>query len=235
MAYLRLLLVCVLMVIITAIVQPSIQEEIKITIGQLSSCDHDVKGEVIAVNKRQIIIKGLHYDGKGPGAYFTAMKKPALKVQPAGDVGDKFVIIPDKEAVDKACEVFSYGMAISGKDVKLDLPEDLTSYETIGIYCHQYCNNFGHVNVTGDFSALAEPKEGEWTMPSDCKPLSHHFKHSADKSKNCADEKNIKNADLHHCDLPTPMKVPTTSGATQFHPSMAIVVAGMGIFGLMKL
>ncbi|CAL8103502.1 unnamed protein product [Orchesella dallaii] len=216
--------VCVLM-LITAFVQPSVQDEVKI--GQLSSCGHDLRGEVIAVNKRQIIIKGFHYDGKGPGAYFTAMKKPALKIQPSGEIGDKFVVIPYKEAGgDKECEVISYGMAISGKDIKLDLPEDISTYETIGVYCHQYCNNFGHVKVTGDFTVLAESPDGDWFQPSRCGPLSPHFKHPANQSLDCAKEKNLKNANLIICDATA-----SGGGATQFYRSVFGVIIGMAITG----
>ncbi|ODM97336.1 Protein Skeletor, isoforms B/C [Orchesella cincta] len=207
--------ICMLILISTTLmVQPSVQQ---LSLGNLSSCGHDLEGEVVATSKKQIIIKGFKYDGKGPGSYFTAMKKGAKKVQPNADMDD-IVIIPYKgaEAPATPCDVISWQKAIDGKDIQLDLPDEISMYETIGVYCHQYCNNFGHIVIKGNLSSLPNAT-ANYTAPPDCAPLTSHFKHAAEKNLNCTEDKNAKNVKLDACDPPKRPAQPHSKPPTDIH------------------
>ncbi|CAL8103505.1 unnamed protein product [Orchesella dallaii] len=213
--------------IIVLVVEPSLQDDMMI--GDLSSCGHDLKGTVWATNKRQIVIKGFHYDGKGPGTYFTAMKKGQTKIHPQGD---NFVLIPHTGATDP-CDVVSWGKAITGENIMLDLPVDIGDLETIGVYCHQFCANFGHIQIPKDLSALPDPAT-DVTVPSICTPKDH-FKKPASDGLNCAEEKNLKNTKMDACDPPkTGDKTGDKSGAVQFQPNFLMSIAAAVFFGLIS-
>ncbi|ODM90401.1 Protein Skeletor, isoforms D/E, partial [Orchesella cincta] len=124
------------------------------SLGQLPTCGHALKGEVFVKNEREVIIKGFHYDGSGPAAWFHAMKKGAM-----GGIytaGDWYYTLPFPGG---SCDRVKGEVYTGNKDITLILPVSIKELETIGMLCYQYCHNFGHVSIPHDLDVPAAPAD----------------------------------------------------------------------------
>jgi len=146
---------------LVAFEQPSGVSAAEVPVGKLTECAHEVKGEVVAIHKKEILIKGFGVD-PGPGTWFHAQLKgqPAISNNP-----DTFDTIPYPGATDCG----RIAAKVEPGDVKLALPRDITEYESIGVFCHVGCANFGSVKI-GDLAGLEDPP-GDFKAPTACKPL----------------------------------------------------------------
>jgi len=102
----------------------------------LTSFAHGVRsGSVIIKDTRTILIKGLHYDGAGPDAYFwvgTGSKPHAGGRKIPNELGSMDVL-----------------GGYTGQDVELILPADLTvnDIDWLSMWCVAFKENFGHVMI----------------------------------------------------------------------------------------
>ncbi len=47
----------------------------------------------------------------------------------------------------------------SGTNITLILPRSIKDFETIGVFCYQYCHNFGHVHIPKDLIVGEAPAD----------------------------------------------------------------------------
>ena len=132
-----------------------------IPLGSVYECAHDFKGEVFVKNDREIIIKGFHYDGRGPAAWFHGQLKGSKGVYTSDP--DKYMTLPYP---DGTCDRLQVGRRYRNKEITLILPVSIKKFQTIGILCYQYCHNFGHVIIPEDLKVPAAPA---WLpLPKEC-------------------------------------------------------------------
>ncbi|XP_068237883.1 protein Skeletor, isoforms B/C isoform X1 [Palaemon carinicauda] len=104
-------------------------------IGPLSELQHQVKGEVYAVDSRTLHIRGFSYDGTAPDAFFYAGS--------SGRPSDAGFIIPDENGGVKPLGRYR------NKDVTLTLPDGKTFKDIrwISIWCRAFAIDFGSIAV----------------------------------------------------------------------------------------
>ncbi|ODN04427.1 Protein Skeletor, isoforms B/C [Orchesella cincta] len=101
------------------------------------------------------------------------------KVQRLGSMdscaGSKGVYTSDSNFVtlpypDDSCDRLKPGKRYTDEDVTLILPMSINLFETIGIFCYQYCHNFGHIRIPNDLNVPAAPSSllavGNCTKPN---------------------------------------------------------------------
>jgi len=114
----------------------------EVPVGNFYNCANEVRGEVFAVNSKEIKIKNFH-TGTGPATWFYALKKDG---KAAGVfVADNANYIP--LSLKTPCEALAPMGDITMDEVTLKLPGEITEYAAIGLYCHAACKNFGHVLI----------------------------------------------------------------------------------------
>ncbi|ODM90402.1 Protein Skeletor, isoforms D/E [Orchesella cincta] len=127
---------------------------VEISLGTLPNCAHKLGGEVFVKNEREVIIKGFHYDGKGPAAWFHAMRRGTTGGIYNSD-DSYFYTLPDNHG---SCFNVN-GYPFIGEDITLILPVSIKELETIGMLCYRFCQNFGYVNVPHDLDVPAAPDD----------------------------------------------------------------------------
>jgi len=132
-------------------VSPSLQDD-GTNIGSLYQCAHGLRGVVYVKNDREVLIKGLNYDGKGPAAWFHGQKLNSTGVYTSDK--DSFMTLPFPG---DSCDRLKPGKSYEDEDVTLILPVSIKQFETIGIFCYQYCHNFGHIRIPKDLNVPAAP------------------------------------------------------------------------------
>ncbi|CAM1318131.1 Uncharacterised protein PB.6629, partial [Pycnogonum litorale] len=115
-------------------------------IGTFTNYAHRIKGDVYAMDNKNIFIKGFGYDGEGPAAYFwggSSSKPDSTGVKIMDENGSGSSLQP-------------YG----DKDITLTLPPSLTvnTMTWISVWCEDFRVNFGDVYIPAGFEAPA-PKE----------------------------------------------------------------------------
>ncbi|CAL8103499.1 unnamed protein product [Orchesella dallaii] len=140
------------MILLTAVSVPSSLQDEGTKIGSLYQCAHDLRGEVFVKNDREILIRGLNYDGKGPAAWFHGQKLNSTGVYTSDK--DNFMTLPYPG---DSCDRLKPGKAYKDEDVTLILPVSIKQFETIGVFCYQYCHNFGHIRIPKDLNVPAAP------------------------------------------------------------------------------
>jgi len=113
---------------------------------------HNVKGRVYAVNEDTIYIKGFHYDGAGPDAFFWAGSTPLPNA--------KGFIIPDE--LGRTIKLSPY----KDQNVLLKLPggRKLKDIRWLAVWCRKFTANFGHVDIPFDLDPPTELNLGR--LPS---------------------------------------------------------------------
>ncbi|XP_063869693.1 protein Skeletor, isoforms B/C-like isoform X2 [Scylla paramamosain] len=103
-------------------------------------------GNITILDARTFYIPNLHYDGKGPDAYFWVGK--GTDPDPMGHK------IPNEMG---SLDVLR---AYEGEDIELQLPENLTVYDIdyLAVWCVAYKHNFGHVQIP--------PADDLWVPPA---------------------------------------------------------------------
>ncbi|XP_065335104.1 protein Skeletor, isoforms B/C-like [Cloeon dipterum] len=119
---------------------------------EFSRLAHDLRsGNVTILDARTFLIPDLHYDGKGPDAYFmvgTGSKPHGKGTKVPNELGDLNVL-----------------RAYRGQTIAIQLPENLTVYniDWLVMWCIQYKHNFGYVTIPKDLNvppALGQNKIG---------------------------------------------------------------------------
>ncbi|ODM88726.1 Protein Skeletor, isoforms D/E [Orchesella cincta] len=124
------------------------------SLGKLPTCAHNLQGEVFVKNEREIIIKGFHYDGGGPAAWFHAMRRGTTGgIYTSHD--SYYYTLPDNHG---SCGNV-HGHSFQGEEITLTLPVSIKELETIGMLCYGFCHNFGYVNVPHDLDVPAAPAD----------------------------------------------------------------------------
>lgn len=118
-------------------------------IGKLNRRDHNVSGDVYAVDEQTLFIKNFNYDGLAPDAYFWSSVTSA---QP-GPTADGF-IVPDEKGSTKPLERYT------DKDIVLRLPEGKTLREInwLSIWSRHNKQNSGEIYI-GKQSIIPRPLE----------------------------------------------------------------------------
>jgi len=146
---------------LVAFEQPSGVSAAEVPVGTLQNCAHEVKGEVVAINKKEIMIKGFGVE-PGPGTWFHAQLKGQEYI--SNNPGT-FDTIPYPGPTDCG----RIATKVEPADIKLALPKDITEYVSIGLFCHVGCANFGSVKI-GDLAGLEDPP-ATFTAPAACTAL----------------------------------------------------------------
>lgn len=106
-------------------------------IGKLNRRDHNVSGDVYAVDEQTLFIRAFNYDGLAPDAYFWSSVSSA---QPAAADG---FIVPDEKGSTKPLERYV------DKDIVLRLPEGKTLREInwLCVWSRQRRENSGEIMI----------------------------------------------------------------------------------------
>lgn len=118
-------------------------------IGRLNRRDHNVSGEVFAVDEQTLFIKNFNYDGLAPDAYFwSSVSAP----QPSAVDG---FIVPDEKGSTKPLERYQ------DKDVVLRLPEGRTLREInwLSVWSRQTKQNLGEIMIPRQQLVIPRPLE----------------------------------------------------------------------------
>lgn len=67
-----------------------------------------------------------------------------------------FVTLPYPDA---SCNRLKVGKRYTDENITLTLPRSIKDFETIGIYCYQYCHNFGHIVIPADLTVPPAPSD----------------------------------------------------------------------------
>ncbi|GLJ59614.1 hypothetical protein SUGI_1515880 [Cryptomeria japonica] len=118
-------------------------------IGKLNKRDHNVSGEVFAVDEQTLFIKNFNYDGLAPDAYFWSSVSAS---QPAALEG---FIVPDEKGSTKPLERYA------DKDVVLRLPEGRTLREInwLSVWSRQTKQNLGEILIPRQQLVIPRPLE----------------------------------------------------------------------------
>lgn len=144
------------------------------SIGSMYQCAHDFRGEVFVKNDREIIIKGMNYDGKGPAAWFHGQLKGSKGIY---TTDGNFTTLPYPRS---SCDRLKPGRRYTDEDVTLILPRSIKDFETIGIFCYQYCHNFGHIVIPEDLTVPPAPLDLLLTQPC---PVPQYARCSLEKGR----------------------------------------------------
>ncbi|KAG7169644.1 Skeletor-like 1 [Homarus americanus] len=108
--------------------------------GSLVPLQHQVKGEIYAVDSRTIHIRGFSYDGSAPDAFFYGGT--------SGRPSDRGFIIPDENGGTDPLGRYS------NQDVTLTLPEGKTlkDLKWLSVWCRAFAIDFGHVMVNSNLN-----------------------------------------------------------------------------------
>lgn len=121
-------------------------------IGSLYQCAHGLRGKVFVKNEREIIIQGFNYDGKGPAAWFHGQLKGSQGIYTSDPTMYETLPYPNG-----TCDRLKPGRSYADEDITLILPQSIKDFETIGVFCYQYCHNFGHIRIPSDLNVPAAP------------------------------------------------------------------------------
>lgn len=107
-------------------------------IGKLAKRDHNVSGNVYAVDEQTLFIKSFNYDGLAPDAYFWSS---VVSQQPVAADG---FIVPDEKGSTKPLEKYL------DKDIVLRLPEGKTLREInwLWVWSRQTKENLGEIVIS---------------------------------------------------------------------------------------
>ncbi|XP_042862288.1 protein Skeletor, isoforms B/C-like [Penaeus japonicus] len=122
----------------------------KRTLPEFQRLGHGIRsGNITILDAKTFYIPNLHYDGLGPGAYFWVGK--GTKPDPKGHK------IPNEMG---SMDVLR---AYEGEDIELQLPENLTVYDIdyLGVWCVQFKDNFGHVQIPRPEELWVPPSLGQ--------------------------------------------------------------------------
>lgn len=121
-------------------------------LGKFTDIFHQIGGLVYKVSDDKVAIKGFHYDGQGPDAFFlagTTGKKP----NPARPT-EGTVVLPYSDDAEELKEVYNYsdndipilGEYDGSRDLLLNLPPktSVSDLRWISVWCRDYKINFGH-------------------------------------------------------------------------------------------
>ncbi|XP_064465590.1 protein Skeletor, isoforms B/C-like [Ornithodoros turicata] len=113
-------------------------------IGDIKTNAHGLKGKVYAATESTFYLVGLHYDGKGPEAFFWA--SPSTELLPSG------TIVPDEKGHSNVLRAYS------GETFTITLPagKKITDFKSLGVFCRKFAADFGHVVIPDNFQL---PKE----------------------------------------------------------------------------
>ena len=120
-----------------------------VSLGSLSTIQHDVEGEVFAINARTLEVRNFAYDGLGPAAYFwTGTGTPSsngVRVREVPGCADGAIPAGDGTTT-----------------VRLELPADMdvTKIDYLSVWCDEFRVDFGNV-VFGDRHAAIDAAVGE--------------------------------------------------------------------------
>ncbi|XP_077547635.1 protein Skeletor, isoforms B/C-like [Haemaphysalis longicornis] len=117
-------------------------------IGKINTHAHSFTGNVYAVSEKQVYITDFNYDGTGPKAYFWVG---------SGSQG------PDLASGNRTVDEDGSSNILMGyknSRVLLTLPNKITAYGYIGIFCVEFKHNFGEVFVPASFGLPEEVKMG---------------------------------------------------------------------------
>jgi len=105
------------------------------SLGRLAPLDHDVSGEVFAVDSRTLHIRGFSYDGTAPDAFFYGGR--------SGKPSDDGFIIPDEKGSKKPLGRYR------NQDVTITLPKGVSVKDLrwLSIWCRAFTINFGHLMI----------------------------------------------------------------------------------------
>jgi len=121
-------------------------EDEQVFLGNLSNIIHDIAGEVYAVGRHKLLIKGFHYDGEGPDAFLLADT-----VSASPNRGGRVVIPYPSEERHYAYDDPTIPIlpAFNGEDVLLSLPTGVAVNDLtwISVWCRQFDINFGHIII----------------------------------------------------------------------------------------
>ncbi|XP_042220743.1 uncharacterized protein LOC121865425 isoform X2 [Homarus americanus] len=111
-----------------------------VRMGSLVPLQHQVKGEIYAVDSRTIHIRGFSYDGSAPDAFFYGGT--------SGRPSDRGFIIPDENGGTDPLGRYS------NQDVTLTLPEGKTlkDLKWLSVWCRAFAIDFGHVMVNSNLN-----------------------------------------------------------------------------------
>ncbi|KAL7639356.1 UNVERIFIED_CONTAM: hypothetical protein RMT77_009857 [Armadillidium vulgare] len=122
----------------------------KHVLAEFKRLAHSVRsGNVTILDAKTFYIPNLHYDGRGPDAYFWVGKGSM-----PNQLGRK---VPN--------EMNSYDVlrGYEGEDIEIQLPDNLTVYDIdyIAIWCVEYRHNFGHVLIPHPSELWVPPALGQ--------------------------------------------------------------------------
>lgn len=142
----------VVLLTLLGIVVASAADEVEI--GSFYRCAHGLRGKVFAKNDREIVIREFHYDGKGPSAWFHAQIRGSKGIYTSDP--DMYVTVPYPNAT---CDRLKPGRSYKNEVVTVILPQSIKEFETFGVFCYEYCHNFGHVIIPSDLSVPTAPSD----------------------------------------------------------------------------
>jgi len=124
-------------------------ERAPVSLGSLSTIQHDVEGEVFAINARTLEVRNFRYDGLGPAAFFWAGTGT-----PSSD-GVKVREVP-------GCAGAALPAGDGTTTVRLELPADMdvTKIDYLSVWCETFRVDFGNV-VFGDRHAAIDAAVGD--------------------------------------------------------------------------
>ncbi|KAF2359542.1 DM13 domain [Trinorchestia longiramus] len=118
-------------------------------LAELSRLAHAVRsGNVTLLDSKTIYIPNLHYDGRGPDAYFWVGKG-----------------VPDRSGrkIPNEKKSLSPLESYEGVDIELVLPDNLTVYDIdyLALWCVKYTENFGDVKIPPASELFLPPALGQ--------------------------------------------------------------------------
>ncbi|XP_077524132.1 protein Skeletor, isoforms B/C-like [Amblyomma americanum] len=116
-------------------------------IGPIKSYAHNFSGNVYAATESSVVVTDLNYDGGGPEAYFKAGRNPELDYN-----GDR---LPDENGS------FNVVKPYRKATVHIRLPQKITAYRCVGMFCEKFAADFGNVKIPSDFVLPKEQSLGK--------------------------------------------------------------------------
>ncbi|XP_071544131.1 protein Skeletor, isoforms B/C-like isoform X2 [Panulirus ornatus] len=112
-------------------------------IGRLSTLEHDVTGDVYAVNNITLFIEGFTYDGEAPDAFFFAGNKDEVP-------STRGFIIPDEKGRKDVLGPYNRKNLVLKFPITKKGQRSLNDVQWFSVWCRKFAIDFGHVRIARD-------------------------------------------------------------------------------------
>ncbi|CAL8075800.1 unnamed protein product [Orchesella dallaii] len=125
------------------------------SIGYFHECSHGLRGEVVVLNERELLIQDFHYRGDAPAAWFHATRRGSPPHVHFYDESSSLTLpFPGT-----SCHNRLRNIVYTGQTLILILPVSIKELQTIGVFCYKYCHNFGHLVIPPNLEVEPAPDD----------------------------------------------------------------------------